>query len=155
MRIALARQIILRAWKAMLTSANHGGMTTVLLPYLFHVFSEGQFCVLGNREDGFSPDFQQKQFSLTDTSCTNTVSTQKNICSRPFGFDSMLQYSTAFMFNYLHGTLSSIELYAPTDSEILAWSRLLHCTSTGIMLAPGFNQLPKYISDGLELQMPD
>lgn len=104
----------------MLPSTNHGGMTTALLPYSFYDFSECQFCVFGNREDGFSPESQQNQLSTTDKSCMSIDSVREDVWNRPSGLDSALRYFTAFMLDYLHGTLLSSKLSALYCSKIFA-----------------------------------
>lgn len=153
MRIVLATQTVVETWKALIDAINNSRMTGTVLPYLFKIFGDEQFSVLGRRENGLSFDTNRYQFSTNDKAATTVNSVFENFKNRSPVTDSALRLFTTFMLNYLPNSLCRFELYGLAYNDVRVQARIAHCNCSKNKLLLVCTSLRKAICDCLGGQL--
>lgn len=122
--LRLLQRCFCEAWKTLLHFENLDTVRTCVLSSLLYVYSEAQFCVLSGRDEELAPTSQLEQYAATEEPVMSTNATADDVWNREPLLRSAFCSCAGFLLNYLHGTMTSGDLYATPEKEILSWPRL-------------------------------
>ena len=139
-RIGYVVQNLIRAWSSLAKKLRMESCEEMVSPYIVFHISTGQFQVLKERTDGFSPLRQLSCYDLNDVAETE----QRNVCSvawmRNPEKDAAFRFLSCLLFDHLHELIITEELYTSGENE--KWEVLEKYKHEKGQVASVFHSLP-------------